>query len=117
MAEKAGWDQANRRQKFGLVLRNRKKISQIIKDYCYLPFFLLIILWPFPSITSPPLKEEKKLQVVVCCCRKIPQPLLPGDVLQPGGVLPVCPARGPGASHSQGPLEDYFQPFYIGSRV
>ncbi len=24
---------------------NRKKISQIIKDYFYLPFFLLIILW------------------------------------------------------------------------
>jgi hypothetical protein len=28
-----------------LVWRNRKKISQIIKDYFYLPFFLLIILW------------------------------------------------------------------------
>ncbi len=25
--------------------RNRKKISQIIKDYFHLPFFLLIILW------------------------------------------------------------------------
>jgi hypothetical protein len=31
--------------KNGLVWRNRKKISQIIKDYFYLPFFLLIILW------------------------------------------------------------------------
>ncbi len=33
----------------GLVWRNRKKISQIIKDYFHLPFFLLIILctWPF----------------------------------------------------------------------
>jgi hypothetical protein len=31
-------------QKLGLVWRNRKKISQIIKDYFYLPFFLLIIL-------------------------------------------------------------------------
>jgi hypothetical protein len=29
----------------GLVWRNRKKISQIIKDYFHLPFFLLIILW------------------------------------------------------------------------
>jgi hypothetical protein len=38
-------DQANRRQKLGLVWRIRKKISQIIKDYFYLPFFLLIILW------------------------------------------------------------------------
>ncbi len=44
MAEKSSWDQANRRQKLGLVWGNRKKISQIIKDYFYLPFFLLIIL-------------------------------------------------------------------------
>ncbi len=44
IAEKSRWDQANRRQKLGLVWRNRKKISQIIKDYFYLPFFLLIIL-------------------------------------------------------------------------
>jgi hypothetical protein len=45
MAEKSSWDQANIRQKLGLVWRNRKKISQIIKDYFYLPFFDLIILW------------------------------------------------------------------------
>jgi hypothetical protein len=32
-------------QKPGLVWRNRKKISQIIKDYFYLPFFPLTILW------------------------------------------------------------------------
>jgi hypothetical protein len=32
----------NRRQKLGLVWRNRKKISQIIKDYFCLPFFLLL---------------------------------------------------------------------------
>ncbi len=44
MAEMSRWDQANRRQKPGLVWRSRKKISQIIKDYFYLPFFLLIIL-------------------------------------------------------------------------
>jgi hypothetical protein len=44
MAEKSSWDQAKRRQKLGLVWRNRKKISQIIKDYFYLSFFLLIIL-------------------------------------------------------------------------
>jgi hypothetical protein len=31
-------------KKLGLVWRIRKKISQIIKDYFYLPFFLLIIL-------------------------------------------------------------------------
>ncbi len=49
MAEKSSWDQANIRQKLGLVWRNRKKISQIIKDYFYLPFFLLIILWLGPS--------------------------------------------------------------------
>ncbi len=35
---------AGTRQTLGLVWRNRKKISQIIKDYFYLPFFLLIIL-------------------------------------------------------------------------
>jgi hypothetical protein len=44
MAEKSSWDQANRQQKHGLVWRNRKNISQIIKDYFCLPFFLLIIL-------------------------------------------------------------------------
>jgi hypothetical protein len=36
--------QANRGEKLGLVWKNRKKISQIINDYLYLPFFLLIIL-------------------------------------------------------------------------
>ena len=45
VAENSSWDQANRGEKLGLVWRNRKKISQIIKDYFYLPFFLLIILW------------------------------------------------------------------------
>ncbi len=45
MAEKSSWDQANRRQNLGLVWRNRKKISQIIKDYFCLPFFLFIMLW------------------------------------------------------------------------
>jgi hypothetical protein len=44
MAEKFSWDQANIRQKLGLVWINRKKTSQIIKDYFYLPFFFLIIL-------------------------------------------------------------------------
>jgi hypothetical protein len=41
----SSWDQANRGEKLGLVWRNRKKISQIITDYLYLLFFLLIILW------------------------------------------------------------------------
>jgi hypothetical protein len=44
MAERSSWDQAGKRQKLGLVWRNRKEISQIIEDYFYLPFFLLIIL-------------------------------------------------------------------------
>jgi hypothetical protein len=44
MAGKSSWDQANRLQKLDLVWRIRKKISQIVKDYFYLPFFLLIIL-------------------------------------------------------------------------
>jgi hypothetical protein len=54
MAEESGWDKANRRQKLGLVRRNRKKISQIIKDYFYLPVFLLIILWLNVSSIPPP---------------------------------------------------------------
>jgi hypothetical protein len=37
MAEKSSWDQTNKQQKLGLVWRNRKKISQIIKDFFYLP--------------------------------------------------------------------------------
>jgi hypothetical protein len=44
MAEKSSWDQANKRQKHGLVWRNRKKISQIIKDHFYF-LVSLIILW------------------------------------------------------------------------
>jgi hypothetical protein len=44
LAEKSCWDHTNIRQKLGLVWRNRKKISQIIKDCFYLQFFLLIIL-------------------------------------------------------------------------
>ncbi len=44
MAEMSSWDQANRRQKRGLAWRIRTKISQIIKDYCCLLFFLLFIL-------------------------------------------------------------------------
>jgi hypothetical protein len=44
MAEKSSWDQTNIWQKLGFVWRSRKKISQIIKHYFNLPFFLLIIL-------------------------------------------------------------------------
>jgi hypothetical protein len=40
----SSWDKANVWQKLGLFWRNRKKISQIIKDYFHLPSFLLIIL-------------------------------------------------------------------------
>jgi hypothetical protein len=46
--EKSSWDQGNILQKLGVVWRNRKKISQIIKDYFYLPLFLLIILCSNP---------------------------------------------------------------------
>ncbi len=50
MAEKSSRDQANIRQKLSLVWRNGKKISQIIIDYFYLPFFLLFILWSLTSL-------------------------------------------------------------------
>ena len=49
---------------WGLVWRNRKKISQIIKDYFHLPFFLLIILWSlltyacWPSVLSEKMKNQ-----------------------------------------------------------
>jgi hypothetical protein len=52
MAENSSWDQAIIWQKLGLVWRNRKKISQIIKGYYYLPFFLLVILCPVPLSAS-----------------------------------------------------------------
>jgi hypothetical protein len=42
----------------GLVWRNRKKISQIINDYLYLPFFILIILWPDIRIS---LRDDRPL--------------------------------------------------------
>jgi hypothetical protein len=45
MEEMSSREQASRWKKHGLVWINRNKISQIIKDYFYLPFFLLIILW------------------------------------------------------------------------
>ncbi len=41
----SSWDQANIWQKPGAFWISRKKISKIIKDYFYLPFFLLIMLW------------------------------------------------------------------------
>jgi hypothetical protein len=59
MGESTGWEETGTAEmwqcpagtsqtdgkNWGLVWRNRKKISQIIKDYFHLPFFLLIILW------------------------------------------------------------------------
>jgi hypothetical protein len=51
----------NKRQKFGLVWRNRKKISQmLINAYLYLPFFLLIILWQQGTSHSNLLFVKKK---------------------------------------------------------
>jgi hypothetical protein len=46
----SSWDQANRGGKIGLFWRNRKKISHIINDYLYLPFFLSIILMVYLSV-------------------------------------------------------------------
>ncbi len=73
MAEKYRWDQANR-QKHGLVWRNRI-ISQIIRDYFYLPFFLLLILWcrlTVPHSIEGCQQEGKEGESVEssasCCC-------------------------------------------------
>jgi hypothetical protein len=46
-------DEASRGEKLGMLWRNRKKISQIIKDHLYLPFFLLIILWVDTLVAHP----------------------------------------------------------------
>ncbi len=58
-------DQANRRPKLALVRRNRKKISQIINAYLYLPFFLLIILWERASLGRS--KKPGVLTAVLSC--------------------------------------------------
>ncbi len=54
----AGTRQTDRKN-WGLVWRNRKKISQIIKDYFHLLFFLLRpsteICWKQIGVTPPPL--------------------------------------------------------------
>ncbi len=43
--------EANRGENIGgLVWRNIKKISHILNDYLYFPFFLLIILWVYLSV-------------------------------------------------------------------
>jgi hypothetical protein len=58
----SSFDQANRGEKLGLVWRNRKKSSQIINDYLYLPFFLLIILWEegnWPQSYENSIKDDR----------------------------------------------------------
>jgi hypothetical protein len=42
MVKNYSWDQANRRQKHGLVWKKGKKISQIIKDYFYLLNYFML---------------------------------------------------------------------------
>jgi hypothetical protein len=73
----------------GLVWRNRKKISQIIKDYFRLPFFLLIILCCTPSHSAP--IQQRLLRIVLnlihskCKRPKITQPRFfscPGIICQ-----------------------------------
>ncbi len=51
-SEMSSWDQAYRGGKLGLVWRNRKKISQIIKGYLYLPFFLCYVMAQLPCPLS-----------------------------------------------------------------
>jgi hypothetical protein len=53
--------------RFGLVWRNRKKISQIIKDY-YLPVFLLIILWVDQYFLKDKNVNEASGAEASCCC-------------------------------------------------
>ncbi len=77
-------------KKLGLVWRNRKKISQIINAYLYLPFFLLFyevnnlqiplkmfLISPWPALEGGDDKEgEHGVQdVVVVKARPLPHPL------------------------------------------
>jgi hypothetical protein len=48
----SSWDQASRGEKLGLVWRNRKKISQIINNYLFLPFFLLTVFMSLPHLKN-----------------------------------------------------------------
>jgi hypothetical protein len=87
MAGNSSWDQASRQQKLGLVWRIRKKISQIIKDYFHLPFFLLIILCSspfrprhliplsFPSSLFQLLRDYSFNLPLSVCCSSLFQPL------------------------------------------
>jgi hypothetical protein len=70
IAEKSSGDQANIRQKLCLVWRNKKKISQIIKYYFYLPFFLFIILW-LGLIGNLPLTLQALLRLMLLMWQKL----------------------------------------------
>ncbi len=50
--------------KLGLVWRNKKKISQIINAYLYLPFFLLIILWLYTRKINAVLTKSSEFPVL-----------------------------------------------------
>ncbi len=51
----------------GLVWRNRRKICQIINAYIYLPFFLLIIWWPWSYLwgSLPPVNSVNIMRTTI----------------------------------------------------
>jgi hypothetical protein len=65
----SSWDQSNRGGKLGLVWRKRKKISQMINDYLYLPFFLLIISC---YILEPHIASQLYLSLAYRIVHKLP---------------------------------------------
>jgi hypothetical protein len=71
-SRKVHLEPSKERRKLGLVWRNRMKIIQIIIDYLYLPFFLLIILWWEISVKTCNFKlaATRDLSTFVICSRK-----------------------------------------------
>ncbi len=78
-------DQLNRGEKPGLVWRNRKKISQIINDYIYLPFFLWIILC-LKLLRSPRIDSKEPIPAGCVASQA-------GKVKQPYSYLVPSPHR------------------------
>ncbi len=81
----SSWDQANRGEKLGLVWRNRKKISQIINDYLYWPFVLIILSPSYSDFLSHPQDPRPSFLPLL----SVTLPLIhPANILSPFSLSP-----------------------------